>query len=43
VSLEAASEPDAFIMRPLPDGLAAPPGSHEALVVLVDPKAKLFG
>lgn len=34
--------PGAWLVRALPDGLPAPPGSEEALLVALDPKSRLF-
>jgi hypothetical protein len=34
--------PGAWLVRALPEGLPAPPGSEEALLVVLDPKSRLF-
>lgn len=34
--------PGAWLVRVLPEGLPAPPGSEEALLVALDPKSRLF-
>jgi hypothetical protein len=37
------NSPGAWLVRPLADGVAAPPGTDEALLVALDPKTRLFG
>ncbi len=34
-------DPETLLVRPLEEGVAAPPGTHEALIVLLDPHADL--
>ena len=34
--------PGGWLVRPLPEGAPAPPGSEEALLIALDPKSRLF-
>lgn len=41
-SIEASEDPGVYIVRLLKNGEYAGAGAHEAMVVLVDPRAELF-